>query len=530
MTRMRLTSCWVGVVLLGCAPSLDWSVDSTCEGASVAVAIESGDCGSASGVPGVAFTDVQDPMARAMASFGEQDTGRQCFETFAYHMGRRDDLNGHQCRVAAADIRTLLLPDDRGQHQSALECATEPPGQGAGPPLHDALLRNVVGCCPECDVARCVCSGGCDFMAPADPPTEESDLRADHCAAACQPPVRVRSLVATDTFVCGAALDGRGIWCWGRGGPPTIAAALEGSGGAAVHVPIESLSAGSMLTSEVLLKLDAEGERLCFGSDLGPECVDEGVVATGVSGIGTPSHIAVTGDRLCFGETQVYCVNAFAPGSPIEIGLRTRGTSRIVGSQGSVCAIVGGEVLCGGSDCDSPSMGRARLCPMRQLTLPEPPEAREQNPVPQVAIRLAAGWGRACVVLGSRDLACWDLTDPTAQPARVTWDRPGPLNALDVSVGESHLCFRSADSKRVECGALVREGAGYRLENPQLVESRPVREILAGPDGLSCVVRQEDDQVVCQYPPGLSVGEDPTLLGLRNTRDLPTDPFRPVCP
>lgn len=496
-------------LLLACDPSLGWTVASTCEG-QVALAVETGDCGSRSGTPTQSTSDGE-------LTIENIEPGLYCLSTLAYVSSdtRSTSTNGFDCRLLDVDSQTRNLPMERSSLVATLTCS-EPPVPSAA---LDTLLEEVAGCSPACDVERCTCSASC----------------VEQGTGECPAPVRGRQLAISDNFVCALAVDSRGLSCWGTGLAPGthLGAALGEAPGVARYFDVDTLRVDPPTEEDDrrIFTMAADEDRLCFNLRKSIECVDVQThsLASEVVDATAPTRIAVSSNVFCVGEANPNCVASGDDMPARFLDSAFRGGNEVTGTSGEICSIVGGQVVCATPTRLPPRRCTDRSCPSGLICVEqERGESVCQTPpidLP-VTIALDSGWGRNCVVTSMRDVRCWESGE--LSPRTVQREAEGELKALDVSVGEDHICVLRNEGG-VECGRLSLSGDEYRFASAELLDVENVGDFVAGPDGVSCVIRLDDSAVVCSQLADFVVDGTPSpLLGIGNTSTL--DPNPPVCP
>ncbi|MFK7989869.1 MAG: hypothetical protein AB8I08_27870 [Sandaracinaceae bacterium] len=535
MRRLHLVV--MAFALLACEPAFGWTVSTDGqepEDARFAVAISSGDCGE-----------------RGAATFGEPlapdgspsapplEPGAYCFEALGYVQAEvSPETNGFACRTLAVARETRRLPRDRDPLDSRLVFGDSDPAEpDAGPSPDpsqllegtDALLRDVVGCNPACDVERCVCSRSCRDEAPA-----------------CPAPVQVRSLVMGDHFVCGLTRDRSGLLCWGdgEGGPPSdpdfgLSEGLAEQVGVARYFSVEELLgpfAEDLLRGgpASILAFDASGDNLCINTERFTRCLGRSPFNDEGGGPTAPSRV-VTGDSLfCIGESTGICFVYGELGSTTTasaVGMATPslfdGVQELVAEGDYVCGVVNGVIRCATRAAPCGSCDVHSICDV-DLGLCRADDIR----VPLSRFfRLAAGGGRVCGVTSARGVHCFTLGEeqPRIGPRPLQHEPDGAfLRALDVSLGDAHFCVRRPEGD-VQCAPHPAEGHDVPTLTPFPAEN--IDSFEAGPDGITCAVLSETQEVVChQLPEFVEDGPPHPLLGVGHTRIRTLDEHRPVCP
>lgn len=504
----------VALSLVGCTPSFAWEVQSDCEDEEVlyGIAIEGGDCGSVSGE--VLFSQdlsAGDAMAPPVAAL---EPSTYCFESFAYRADRRVSArsNGFDCRFDALVRETRSLPSERSPIEAALSCA-EPPAVATET---DALLASVAGCCPTCDVERCVCSAACDI-----------DRVDAGCASACPSPARVRNLVATDHYVCGLAQDRSGLVCWGDGlgGPPSLRAAMAEAPGVALTFSALALSAETEGLTErdfAIENFDAEGDTLCFSTREDLVCVDDFArpVRDG------SRQLAVSASRVFVGGAGARRVIDADAVQELTFSVGT-GLTNFVGLEGRLCVLSGLDLVCAGVDMRTCREGCLPFTACG-CTIDVDPGCRMTPCRPQdilKAVDITAGWGVGCAIAADRTVACWTLDEEFLAPLQT--EDGEHVVALEVTVGEHHVCIVTP-SEGVQCGLLERRDGAFSLVATRPFDVGIIDELEAGPDGVTCAIRSEDGTVVCEQLAEFQEEASSPLRGVGNTSTLPE--ARPVCP
>lgn len=511
-------------LLIACEPSLGWTVTSICTEGEIGVAVETGDCGSRSGLA------LQSAAGGDALDVDDLDPGLYCLSTLAFERseGRDRENNGFTCRLLDVDSQTRDLPAERDALVANVSCEAPPIPTAA----LDTLLQEVAGCCPECDVRRCTCSASCQ----PDP--------VDGRCGGCPSPVQARSLVMADHFACALALDRRALHCWGDGEArgALLGDRLGEAPGVAHRFDVASLRvlppSPDVGPDDHIFAMAADQDRLCFNLRKSVECVGEFSfrLEQEERDLSAPFRIAVSGPDFCIGEARPVCRRG--ADETRYFGAHYRSASELTGTGGEVCALVAGDVYC------SPSQGMAVVGEACGPTRPCPEGSRctsqcdgegcmrawrcspDPLELPIAAFALDSGWNRHCVVTALRDVFCAEVGGRAAPVLR---EDASPLKALDVSVGDGQLCVLGTDG-RLACGRLALREGGYLFDRSEVFPVANVSQFAAGPDGVSCAIRVEDSTVVChQLAAFVEDGHPPSpLLGTANTSALESTP--PVCP